>query len=328
MGVFLFIIATFYAQVDWINGVLIPQKNTNSIYLATMNGVYKSEDSGNSFKQINIGFNNLHINSIKEDKNGRLYAGCDDGLYILKDGAWKRILDKPFVREIFISGKTIIIGTSIGDVLRSNDYGGSWNCIMNLSSPITKITSSNGRIYISSYSDGIYESYDKGKKWRRLKFEPTKIWDVLPVGNSLFIAGEQGLFKGSNTHWIPLNYGLTTNDIRVIKRDGGVFYLGSYIGGFFVSYDQGNKWHMANTRLSNTNIRDIAISGNSVYLATENGLYKTENKGQSFKRLTNGLVYLSYSEVSKAPEDIRRRKEKLGINPPLKEGEKSHGGGH
>lgn len=320
------IIEAFYAPVNWINDILSSKKES-SIYVATFEGVYKSRDFGNSFKQINNGFFNLHINSIEMDKDGRVYAGCDDGLYLLKNERWEKIKDVAFVRKILILNKTVFITTEIGKVLRNN--GKSWDTVISLKSPITGIASSDKILYVSSYNDGIYKSCDCGKNWKRLEFEGKRIWDILPDKNSLFVASEEGLFKGSNT-WKALNYGLTTKDIRVIKKDKNILYLGSYIGGFFISYDNGGKWYPANTRLFNTNIRDIEILQDKIYLATENGIYKTDNKGQSFKRLSNGLVYLSQPPPSKSPDDIRKRKEKLGIKPPSKEGEAAggHGGGH
>ncbi|MEW6680254.1 MAG: hypothetical protein AB1297_04410 [bacterium] len=327
MGIFLFMTLGFYGQINWTNEILSFEKE-GSIYVATMEGVYKSNDSGNSFKPINNGFFNLQINSIEMDKNGRLYAGCDDGIYVLKKEKWEKIKDVAFVRKILILDKTIFVGTGMGKVLKNN--GKSWDVVVALKSPITGIASSGKAIYISSYNDGIYKSCDLGITWKKLKFEGKRIWDILPNGDPLFVASEDGLFKGSNT-WKALNYGLTTKDIRVIKKDKNILYLGSYIGGFFISYDSGKRWNSANTRLSNTNIRDIEILQDKIYLATENGLYKTEDKGASFQRVTQGLVYLSKPPLSKSPDDIRKRKEKLGIKPPPKEGEKAskgHGGAH
>ncbi len=320
------ILGGFYAPVDWTNDLLIPDNCPKSIYVATMVGVYKSEVTSDSFKQIDAGLDYLHINSIEMDKSSRLYAGCEGGLYVLKNRRWEKILNEPFIRKIFISSKTILIGTNVGKVLRSPDCGKSWKEVINFSSSITKITSSGKTIYISSYNNGVYKSSDDGISWTMLEFKGKMIWDIIPVDNSIFIAGEEGLFMGSNTNWLPLNNGLTTKDIRVIAKDSkkNILYLGSYIGGFFISYNNGSKWYPANTGLSNTNIRDIAISKDSIYLATENGFYKTENGGKSFKKLTNGLIYMSPPPLSKSPEEIRKRKERLGIKPPAEAGGPEH----
>ncbi|MEW6680344.1 MAG: hypothetical protein AB1297_04895 [bacterium] len=323
MGIFLFILGGFYAPVGWINDILIPE--TKSVYVATMVGVYESRDFGDSFKEMNEGFNDLHINSVETDKHGRLYAGSDDGLYILKDKKWKKVLNKPFIKKIMALDKIILVGTGVGKVYRSPDKGKSWNCVMDISSSITKIIFFNKKLYLSSYNNGIYESCDLGLSWKRIEFEGKRIRDILPSKDCFFIASEEGLFKGSNRNYQALEKGLTTKDVRVITKDKkkNTLYLGSYIGGFFVSYDYGGKWQEENTNLSNTNIRDIAISGNSIFVATEDGLYKKKEKEKKFKRISKGLTFLAPPPLSKSPEEIRKRKERLGIKPPL-EG----GGGH
>lgn len=322
MGIFLFILGGFYGPCDWINDILIPPKKPESIYVATIGGVYQKEK--NSFKPINKGFLSLHINSIEIDKEGRVYAGCDDGLYVLKEKEWAKILNEPLISKIFISDKIMIVGTNVGRVLKSNDYGRSWEVVMELPSGITAITSLNKTIYLSSYNSGIYESPDLGTSWKRLKCEDRKILDILVGENGIFVASESGLKRGSGTHWEALNKGLTTKDVRRIIKEKHILYLGSYIGGFFISYDNGKQWQPANTGLYNTNIRDIATSGDTIYLATENGLYKREKKKEKFERIDEGFVYSPFPPPSKTPEEIRKRKEKLGIKPPAEE----KAGGH
>lgn len=322
MGILFFILGGFYGPSDWINDISIPPKKSESIYVATMGGVYQMEK--NSFKPINKGFLNLHINSIEMDKNDRIYAGADDGLYLLKEKKWTKILNEPLISKIFIWNKIMIVGTNVGKVLRSNDYGRSWEVVMELLSGITAITSLNKNIYLSSYNSGVYESCDLGVSWKRLKCEERRVWDILPDENTLFIASESGLKIGSGTHWKALNKGLTTKCIKRIVREKDILYLGSYIGGFFISQDNGKQWQPANTGIYNTNIRDIAISGDTIYLATENGLYKREKKGEKFERIDEGFVYSPLPPPSKTPEEIRKRKEKLGIKPPTEE----KAGGH
>lgn len=312
-----FILGLNIGYCDWINDILIPPAS-KTIYVATIGGVYQKE--GDAFKPINNGFLNLYINCLAIDKESRVYAGCDDGLYLLKEKRWIKILDEPFVRNLLIFNKTIIVGTNVGRVLKSNDCGVSFECVLMLSSPIVAITLFNRCIYLSSSNSGLYESCDNGVHWRRLKFEGKGVRDVLVDKGVIFIASENGLLKGFPPNWQALNSGLTTKDIRVITKDKNALYLGTYIHGLFVSYNNGKRWEAENTGLSNTNINDIAIVGDTIYVATEDGLYKRKGDKGKFERENEGFVYSPLVPLSKTPEEIRKRKERLGIKPPQGEG--------
>ncbi|HAW50555.1 TPA: hypothetical protein DCX16_06375 [bacterium] len=304
--------------VDEINSIAIVK---DEMYLATMYGIYKSKDRGKNWK--NIGPYNTNIVC---SNNGFIYAGCEDGLFILRGEKLEHVLNQPFVSAVCFSEKTIVAGTWVGKVLINKDLK-KWEEIMCLKSPITKIISLDKYFYLSSYNDGIYKSCDFGHTWEKLGFNGKKVWDILAEKTGLWVATENGLFWGTNTCWITLDKGLTTKKIRRIVRDKDILYLGTSIGGFFISYDNGKSFCSANIGLLNTNIMDIAIDPDdpkNIYIATKNGLYKTEDGGQLWKKLNNGLVYCGKPPPPKNPEDIRKRKAKEGIKSPPKES--SHGG--
>jgi len=70
-------------------------------------------------------------------------------------------------------------------------------------------------------------------------------------------------------------------------RDG-VIYLGGDVGGLYKTEDHGRNWRMINNGLANYGIFSIAVDANNpetVYAATENGLCKSLNAGESWTLL-------------------------------------------
>ena len=151
--------------------------------------------------------------------------------------------------------------------------------------------------------------------------------------NSLCLATEKGFYETCDwdNDWKELNYGLFSKELQTIALAEDRLYVGSLLGGCFVSKDCGESWNPINTGLLNTNIRYLFIDPDKekrIYAATEGGIYITENGGVVWKP-SFGLVRVEENPpLAITPESVQERMEKLGIRPPAEEVEKEHGGGH
>ena len=65
--------------------------------------------------------------------------------------------------------------------------------------------------------------------------------------------------------------------IYSLAISGNNIFAGGYIGGIFLSTDNGNSWAEKNTGLTITSIRSLAISGNNIFAGTRGGgIFKTK----------------------------------------------------
>jgi len=155
----------------------------------------------------------------------------------------------------------------------------------------------DARIIFAGASGAVFKSTDAGKNWRSvlfikgenkdvnfLSFDPFNKNSVYAgTGNGLFFSSDSGeswrmLFKGKN------NLEKECNALLILP---GRIYLGTGAG-LFVSTDAGHIWNKEKGRLGN--IRVLSIAGdiresNCVYVATDAGVFKTDNSGESWMRV-------------------------------------------
>ncbi|MCX8095362.1 MAG: stalk domain-containing protein [Caldisericia bacterium] len=191
-----------------INSIFIDKNDSFRIFLSTNEGIFMSDI--NKYKWINIGLNELKINSFScinfEDK--KLYfAATNNGLYITKD---LKVWEKLFDIHNYVDTKAI----------GSNIY------ILNFI---------NNKIYIGT-DNGVYESEDIGKNWRFLGLENSKVFKIYQYNNGILTSGDSGInyYDFINKIWIPLSNGLTNyflNDLYIDNKNN--VYVGTDGNGIF-----------------------------------------------------------------------------------------------
>ena len=199
---------------QWIAPFIISPHNNKVLYLG-LNYLFKSEDSGNSFKKISkdLSFNDSEelgdipfqtIFSISESPlvKGTIYAGTDDGrVHISKnDGrSWKVISKglayKKWVSEIVASkyNKETVYLTQNGKryddfkpyIWKSTNYGRKWSSIVSNipSGPVNVIKEDpkDPNILYVGTDFGVYVSIDGGKHWDTMpgNFPTTYVQDIV-----------------------------------------------------------------------------------------------------------------------------------------------------
>ncbi len=72
--------------------------------------------------------------------------------------------------------------------------------------------------------------------------------------------------------------------------------------GFYSSTDNGDTWTAVNSVTLPTDIRAVAVSGNSIFLGTGSGIYRSDNNGQTWIAKNNGIPpgqnYINHLVVS------------------------------
>jgi photosystem II stability/assembly factor-like uncharacterized protein len=234
---------SFYPLV--VYSIVKDYKDSQTIYLATSKGIFKSTNGGEAWTPKNTGLTTKYVNSIIIDPldNRIIYAGTDDFLFKSTDGGenWTRLNSSGFSKQysgnilvysIAINSnnpQSIYLGTSEG-LLRSIDNGLSWTRL-SLSSSIDSVycvtvSISSQNIVYANTSTSIFKSLDGGSNWKKLTgfanisgFTDMSINSILvdpKDSNTLYVATNHGIFqsKDSGNNWI--NLGLQLSAISAI----------------------------------------------------------------------------------------------------------------
>ena len=254
-----------------INDVVVDPE-TDWVYLVLNGypGVYRSQDSGQSWSPIGEGY--AAAQRILIDKNGSLYANFDILRKSMDDGVtWQPIVDISVIESVHIipafdihpdNPDLIVMGTGSGstkdaEVYFTTDGGMNWNqssINIPISSRIFDIafdpTDPNGqRIYAvnkdlesSNTASNVYRSDDGGATFVvEIAVPPGEQLSEIGVNrNGTVYAGTtSGLYrKQTSGVWEPRNFnGMSINMIEFDVSDPEIVYIDNY-----VSYNDGDSW--------------------------------------------------------------------------------------
>ena len=104
-----------------------------------MNGVYRSDDNGNSWVRVDSGFTDAFVNTITT-LGAYLFAGTDDGVYKSSDlgATWQYAsngITGGSVHTMTSLGRTEVFAGTNDGVFVSTDQGDNWVSITNDLSP-------------------------------------------------------------------------------------------------------------------------------------------------------------------------------------------------
>jgi photosystem II stability/assembly factor-like uncharacterized protein len=192
------------------------------VYAVTAYGVFKTENSGETWKEQNAGFLKPFVSDIVLDRSTRnkLLAASEDGVYMSTNGGkrWQRaglngkgvrtLRQHPSKPNIFFAG------TEDDGFFFSTDGGRTWQ---QSNTGITQLTvytivcdrSNADVLYIGTHGGGVYRSDDSGKSWKQMI---------------------QGLDN------------LVVHALLLLPSNPSVVFAGTLNGGLFMSTDRGEHW--------------------------------------------------------------------------------------
>lgn len=246
--------------------------------VALKGGVLRSANGGTDWQA---------SNSIKDNKNASLagsnisglkfkpgsteimYASSyNNGMFVSEDGgtSWRQILTQFYVNDfafdpvnpdiIYAAG----LATDHGRVLVTRDQGKSWQEIYNEATKGNDVRSIfadlNQRLYIGLGDGNLVRSDDAGLSWKLVKNFETRINAIRSNNGSLFVLGRgKGLFRSDD--------GQTFTNVTGTVGSAGGLPIFSNVG----TYNQ------------------FVISIGSIYLTTNNGLFRSFDKGTTWSHL-------------------------------------------
>lgn len=267
--------------------VSISPENPKILFVSSLgNGIYKSQDQGVSWTQVNQGLDSLSIDLLSvspQSPDTVLAAGEEKGLYKTQDGGenWYSVIqgDGKVTALGFSQAQTnqVFAGDNQGIVYVSQDEGETWKQAFTLpdSGAITALAFSpsfatDNTFWIGTEKEGIFKTEDSGVSFSKVNqdLSDQSIRDITIVSN-----GAKDI-----TLWAA-----TWDDGVFYSNDGGTLWRKSSQGltkSPQADEPQFNKPHFNDLEFSNTFSQD-----QTVFLAGFNGIFKSNDGGKVWQEL-------------------------------------------
>jgi photosystem II stability/assembly factor-like uncharacterized protein len=283
-----------------VNQIAIDPANSRIVYAATRpQGIIKSTDGGSTWHPARLGLTNTSVYEIVIDPKRPkvLYLGTfGGGIFKSEDagGRWREAnqgLGNTNIHALTINPSNtnqLVVSTSTGDLFRTADGGDSW-MPFNEGLPVfqgdviaTLLFHPDGPNDLYLAQSRLYRTLDNFSAWRPIEGE-------LPDDDSItavaFHPSGRWLYAGTMKH------GLFRADLGVPTDSANARISWMPATGPFVS-----KW----IRLI---VFDLRLP-TEVYIGVEGGgLYKSNDDGQSWKEINNGLPTMDVESLAIDPKD-------------------------
>lgn len=272
----------------------------NEILIGTSKGIYISE-SKTPFDFQLLTLNGVMINCINFDKNGNIWVGADRSVRKAKYGefSWQTMsLNSEWYRKILVDSKNNIYTFSDYQVLKSSNFGTSWNSING--SRFVDIAFDPNQNLIVTAPDRIFRLSYKGIIWESSKYDRFMLTtcyysdDELLVG--LLGAGvrKYSISKGSFDFF---SQGLNVSTVRgILQFKNGSLLASTDVDSLFRSDDGGSNWKAIYECW--TRYMEISKLG-TVYVGADSRIIKSNDNGNNWIKLNIniGPYYFSYIDI-------------------------------
>lgn len=285
--------------------IAIDPQNTNTIYAGSRRSIFKTQDSGKTWKRIfSVKGHSTHVNAIviNEDRPSNVYAATQNGLFKSTNGGktWRSVFQgvgtlQKDVRCILLDQKNsdvIYIGTQDG-FFTSEDAGRTWIKSSGeiSSTPINHMVSSPNSIFVAA-NNGIYELQEGAKQWKKIF---TAFGDTADENSTEYSNESSGEEEAGYSNKSPLC--LTVGSMGL--------YVGTNSGVFFKDHRLQVWNRMTTTGLTNNKISSLAILENGIlYAATDSGVFKISEADKIWSESYRGIAakninFLTYNPANK-----------------------------
>ncbi len=294
--------------------VVYLEKWQDKALLASLAGglVYRSTDNGASWQPAMNGLPEKlgYFNTISSDK--AIIAATGKGLFRSLDGGlqWEDIsANLPAGTELIprlfplVLGDSFVVFAGAGGALISDDNGASWRAINNgfPANALVGDVALFGNTLYATLADGVaYVSTDRGVNWSKQNDSfafGQALTATLAVGDVYFFGTREGVYRSedSGKTWQRSMAGMRASFVN-----GGILSVGRRLfaaaeGGVWASDNKGATWRLLDNGLRRYPFSDITAAGLAVkdgilYAGVfGDGLYRSDNGGNSFERVENGL---------------------------------------
>ncbi len=270
-----------------VNRIVMDPNDRQALYLATDKGLYYSYTGADSWQRVEL-FADAPINDVAVDYFDKcnIFVTAGQSIYKTTDclRTWQEVyfdsragLSITEVETEYYNKNIVYAADNKGEVLKSTDYGKTWQTIKRLDNPVKQILIDKNDtriVYVATETAGLFRTTDGGKTWSNdnpetdLNKELEKFYDGkvthylvqdMTEKNTFILASQYGLLRTTNG-------GLNWESIELITPERGA------------------------------NIFSLAIdpkNGNNLYYGTDTIIYKSADGGKSWatqKSPTSGAV--------------------------------------
>ncbi len=273
-------------------------KETQIIYAAAGDGVYKSTNGGRSWQRTKL---------FEAKSLSKKLGGYTDSLPRCTGLGGQA----PAYTSLAVHDNTIYVGTS-GGVYRSIDAAETWELCSQGVTDVTCLAIAPGEpnvIYAAAGMDQsrIFKSTDCGENWFSIdeSLGPGRFYSIVVHprnSNVIYVARENTCIEqNTQSEWKSGDMGLISTGIWCVAADSRCVYV-STSAGVFRSSDGCKSFSMISSGLPpNVTIVAIAQPGILYAYSPGNGLYKSEDDGNNWQLLSEELDTLKCLEI--APPD-------------------------
>jgi photosystem II stability/assembly factor-like uncharacterized protein len=340
--------------------------NGSDIFAGTDgNGIFKSTNNGLYWFHINNGLKAFDIESMVI-KDGIFFASTTEGIFKSTDNglSWRSCFPPKLVYSLIQKGNYVIAGIcscSGGGVVRTSDYGESWEYVMEglvnlnvtvleqtsdkifagtsdgicyttnfgdnwiacnsglpVNNIISSMTVSGDTIYIGTTENGVFYSLNNNIQWSSISDglqQGIIINSIKCFSGNLIASTPIGIYykSHSSTVWIPINQGLTNNDMDAIVIKDDFVFIGSGL------LAKNGIWRRPVTEITSVKKTNTSIIPNSIILYGNypnpfNSMTKIKFSVPLLKELEGGIVSLTVF-------DLLGREVAVLVNEKLQPGE-------
>jgi photosystem II stability/assembly factor-like uncharacterized protein len=310
---------------------LIHPLDPQLLYAATLAGLYQSRDGGTSFHLVNS--KPALAVGLDPGSTNRLFFASSDGFYASIDAGATWILrgppistDPPFPRTYYVQslvveagGGRLYVVTSLppftgiytsGTVFASSDGGASWTALLGSGLvPFVGVAihpTDSSQLFAFPYAGGVLKSTDRGQTWTTVLSRPWvnsfAISRTDPV--AIYVAfGGGGIFRSldSGQNWSEADNGIPNPLVLVVGNlvlaPSTPTLLVQAAGSTYRTTDGGATWGAFD--LAGTNPLAFDPLDSSVLYGTfRSDLRKSQDGGQSWRRIGTGLAAVSLSSIA------------------------------
>lgn len=260
------------ATTDVLNMEMDPQ-DKSYLYIGTrQNGLLYTEDGGASWRQpresalasgliFRVAVNAKDVCTVYVAKGSRLF-GTDNCMRSFDSEVY--VENRPGVNVVQVevdwyNTRTLWVGLSNGDVLKSTDAGGTWSTVLKAGDEVSDMLVSqtdSRQVLVSTYKNGIFKTSDAGAAWKELDGglkalkQAVRVYSMMQSQDSKVViaASQYGLTRsrdfGETWEGIPLLTSPGQVAIRAMGMDAQnpntLYYAANAT--FYRSTDAGATW--------------------------------------------------------------------------------------